>query len=187
MTNKIDMAWFMAEKQHQGQDYGPFTYMKHIKDCDVIFDELWSYANWLVNDELGHEYYIQDYLTDEEYIIVKASVRLHDSLEDGRISYNDIKLYFGVEIADTVYGVTDDTGRNRTERKNYARIKENRFSRIVKIIDRIANVTESKLTGSSMFKKYIKEYAGFKENISVQDPCPFEQLCWNRLNELLNK
>ena len=51
---------------------------------------------------------------------------LHDTLEDGDLSYNDIKKAFGFIIAEIVFAVTDELGRNRDERKakTYPKIRE---------------------------------------------------------------
>ena len=92
-----------------------------------------------IAEELGY---------DESIII---GTILHDTLEDTTLSYNDIKKAFGKEVAEIVYCVTDELGRNRNERKEktYPKIKANWKATVVKICDRIANITQS--------KKYNKE------------------------------
>lgn len=85
----------------------------------------------------------------------------HDSIEDCRLTYNDIKEKFGQEAGEIIYLCTQDKGRNRAERKSdvwYHNIKQNDLAVFVKLCDIIANVKYSLLTNSSMFKKYKAEY-----------------------------
>ena len=85
----------------------------------------------------------------------------HDSIEDARLSYNDIKSLFGELSAEIIYLCTENKGRNRSERKNdiwYNQLKTNNLAVFVKLCDIIANVKFSLLTNSSMFNKYKSEY-----------------------------
>lgn len=89
-----------------------------------------------------------------------AMAYLHDTIEDCRLTYNDIKKVFGYKIAEGVYALTNDKGKNRAQRAGdayYAGLKANELAHFVKICDRLANVEHSKATGSSMFYKYKKE------------------------------
>lgn len=90
---------------------------------------------------------------------------LHDTLEDCAISYNDIKEKFGETVADIVYCVTDELGKNRKERKRktYPKIASNEDAVIIKLADRIANLSNSQDTGHSMGKRYEKEYPDFRK------------------------
>src|SRR5574344_752894 len=47
---------------------------------------------------------------------VLSALWLHDTIEDCRITYNDLKAVFGTEIAEMVYAVTNNRGRTRSER-----------------------------------------------------------------------
>lgn len=138
MTLK-DKAFLVAEKAHSGQSYDIFSYMYHIRNVAEIAEA---------------------YSGDEEIVI--ASI-LHDVLEDTSLSYNDLSKYFGQEIAEIVYCVTDEVGRNRKERKTktYNKIKNNDKALIVKLCDRIANVRHSKLYNDNLFQMYKKEYPDF--------------------------
>lgn len=105
-------------------------------------------------------------LTDKEFILAKCAAYLHDTIEDARLTYNDIKKEFGEDIAEIVYAVTTEKGKNREERANekyYKGIAKNKVATFVKICDRIANVCHSKKEKSSMFKKYKKEHVHFKD------------------------
>ncbi len=78
----------------------------------------------------------------------------HDSIEDARLTYNDVKkvarqwmtdeqALMAVEI---VYALTNDKGRSRAERageKYYKGIRETPYAPFVKLCDRLANTTFS--------------------------------------------
>lgn len=108
---------------------------------------------------------------------------LHDVLEDTDVKYKQIYNEFGLEVAEVVYRVTDELGRNREERhiKTYPKIKECRLASIIKLCDRIANVEYSKETNSTMFRKYLREYEGFKQGIYVEG---IADSLWNHLDHL---
>jgi (p)ppGpp synthase/HD superfamily hydrolase len=92
----------------------------------------------------------------------------HDVIEDCRVSYNDVKNHLGQEVADIVYAVTNEKGKNRKERANdkyYEGIRNTPGAVFVKLCDRIANVQYSKMTGSRMFEMYKKENDHFIESL----------------------
>lgn len=85
----------------------------------------------------------------------------HDSIEDARLSYNDIKERFGELSADIIYLCTEHKGKNRDQRKPisfYTELAKNNLAVFVKLCDIIANTKFSLLTNSSMFYKYRQEY-----------------------------
>ena len=84
----------------------------------------------------------------------------HDLIEDTRTSYNDIRMFSNHRVADIIYAVTNEKGKNRKERANhkyYEGICNTEGAVFVKLCDRIANVQYSKLTKSSMFEMYKSE------------------------------
>lgn len=106
----------------------------------------------------------------------------HDIIEDGRTTYNDLRDMVNTEdfgnytaatmIADIVYCLTDEKGKNRSERKNekyYKELSENKYAVFVKLADIAANTLYSKLTGSSMYDKYKKEFPNFKEKVYIEE------------------
>lgn len=164
MTNK-ERALMVAEKAHSNQSYDIYPYMYHIRQVVKIAEEL------------GY---------DESIII--ASV-LHDTLEDTSLSYNDIKKAFGEEVAEIVYCVTDEFGRNRDERKEktYPKIQANWKATVVKICDRIANVSQSKEYSETLYKMYKKEHEMFCYKLmSKEHPYQETNKAWVRLNILLD-
>lgn len=85
----------------------------------------------------------------------------HDSIEDARLTYNDIKDKFDEKLAEVVFLCTEFRGRNRSERKPDAFYNEmitNRVAVFVKLCDIIANVKFSILTNSSMLNKAKTEW-----------------------------
>jgi len=103
-------------------------------------------------------------IREEDIELVYAVCWLHDTIEDCRVTYNDVKQEFGIEIAEGVYALTNEKGRNRKERANgkyYEGIRNTNVAAFVKICDRIANVKYSFESGSSMLKKYFDENEWF--------------------------
>ena len=104
----------------------------------------------------------------------------HDSIEDARLTYNDVtaiarkymtnqQAYLAAEI---VYALTNEKGRNRTERANekyYSGIRETPFAPFVKMCDRFANMSYSSMNKSRMIDVYKKELKHFLDCITVKD------------------
>lgn len=78
----------------------------------------------------------------------------HDSIEDARVTYNDVlkeaRRYMdeqhAVMAVEVVYALTNDKGRNRSERageKYYRGIRETPYAPFVKLADRLANLEYS--------------------------------------------
>lgn len=93
---------------------------------------------------------------------------LHDTIEDCRLTYNDIKEVAGDFTADIVYAVTNEKGKNRKERANekyYEGIRNTPYAIYVKLCDRLANVEYSVHTKSKMLDVYRKENESFLESL----------------------
>lgn len=157
-NKKIRESRLVAIKAHGNQDYdGIFPYEKHLED---VIDVL-RFFNF-----------------DNELYIVSGY--LHDTIEDGALSYNKIKEHFGVDVAEIVYCVTDEMGRNREERKSktYPKIKANTDALIIKLADRIANINHGGKVGM-----YKKEYQKFKEQLyNGDEKC---EKMWDYLDNML--
>lgn len=145
--DKINRAQMVAERAHATQQYDIYPYMFHINQVLNI------------SQQLGYDESIQ------------VACILHDTLEDSDLSYNDIKKNFGESIAEIVYAVTDELGRDRKERKlrTYHKIRANWKATVVKICDRIANVEHSKKYNKGMYDMYIKENMDFISNVYSGD------------------
>jgi (p)ppGpp synthase/HD superfamily hydrolase len=91
---------------------------------------------------------------------LEAAAWCHDTIEDCGITYNDLKAATSKLVADIVYGVSDEIGIDRTERrlKTLARTRQSPLCVMLKLCDLYSNTSFSKESGSGMFKKYKKEY-----------------------------
>lgn len=162
MHNLVIKSLSLASHYHDNQLYGKLPYIEHLLQVlDIII-----------------EYYPDDY-------ILQSSALLHDILEDTSCSYNDIVRNTNKEIADIVYDVTDELGKNRKERKlkTYPKIKSNKNAIIIKLADRLANVIQSIKTSSNLLNMYIKEYPEFKIQLYNTDDDTLE--LWFKLDSLL--
>lgn len=144
MTN-LERALLIAEKAHANQSYDIYPYMYHLK---MVLD---------IGQEMTH---------DEDLLI---GCVLHDIMEDCDLSYNDIKKAFNTRVAEIVYCLTDELGRNRKERKakTLPKIASNPDAVFVKICDRIANVSHSKSYNSDKFNMYKKENENFLSHMRI--------------------
>ncbi len=91
----------------------------------------------------------------------------HDSIEDARLSYNDVmKVARGfmtdnqaLMATEIVYALTNEKGRNRAERageRYYAGIRQTPYAPFMKLCDRVANITFS-CTGTDADNLRMKE------------------------------
>lgn len=156
-------AKLVAQVAHRGQIYDIYPYEKHLDDT-VNVVKRFGYAG--------------------DYII---AAYLHDSIEDGNLTYNKIKKAFGENVAELVLAVTDPSDcRSRKEKKDrvYQKIICYKDSLIIKLADRIANVEHSMRFGNSQkLKMYKEEYQEFKNKLSTGDFC---KPMWDHLDTLLS-
>jgi len=138
--NKYEFAKFFADIAHFKQMYGTHPYTYHLEQVEMVLNRFGF------ND-----------------VVLKISAWLHDIIEDTECSYGQIRHGFGEEIADIVYAVTNEMGRNRKERyaKTYPKIKANKKALVLKLADRIANIEQAKGTNSKYVEMYIREWPNF--------------------------
>lgn len=162
--------------------------------CDINSDELstdHSKIEWCIAKHRNTNHYYDQYLPYEFHLRMVAQVaddfmhlpenrwsdlKLacwgHDLIEDTRTSYNDCVKVLGEFVANIIYAVTNEKGRNRSERANddyYSLIRQTPGAVFVKLCDRIANVQYSKLTKSVMFDMYMKENLDFITRLNPQN------------------
>ena len=119
--------------------------------------------------------YVQKYINivpESQHDNMIKAAWLHDTIEDCRLTYNDIKSVAGEEVAEIVFALTNEKGRTRKERANgnyYAGIVNVPFARFVKLCDRLANVKYSKDTHSRMLEVYKKEHSDFINQLIPSD------------------
>lgn len=134
-------------------------------------------VNWV------HKYIGEVCVNEQDILPVYFAAFYHDSIEDARLSYNDVmkiarsqmdeeQAYLAAEI---VYALTNEKGRNRAERANekyFAGIRAIPYAPFVKLADRLANTSYafSKGTADSlrMSKVYREELPGFLEALKVE-------------------
>lgn len=129
------------------------------------------------------------------FFAAECACAAHDMLENiPELSYNNINskcslcfpFFTSKIIAEMVFAVTDDKGRNRKERHSerfWEGLKTTPGAVFVKLCDRIANVRFGILVGSDMVKMYKKEYAEFVEKLYDED----YMVMFDELNLLFNK
>lgn len=124
---------------------------------------------------------------DRETVLLAAYG--HDLIEDTRNNYNDVVHVLGHEVANIIYAVTNEKGKNRKERANYKYYEDIRntpYATFVKLCDRIANVQYSKMFGSSQFDMYKKENDGFIRALNWKNDYDAAVCFTNVFNELIN-
>lgn len=113
------------------------------------------------------------------------------AIEDTNRSYGDVKKRFGEEVAELVYAVTSELGRNRKERneKTYPKIRNNARATMLKLADRIANVEYGMASGGKN-DMYSSEFASFRAGIYSPEAvgiAPVLDLMWKYLEKILSK
>lgn len=145
-TNLIDSAQRFAMIAHDGQKYGTHPYSVHLLETYKVAEKF----------NLSEE--------------IKVACFLHDTLEDTDTTYLELKFRFGINVAELVYSVTDEQGRDRAERKQktYKKIVKNGMSAVfLKLCDRIANIENAIENNNSFLKMYLIEHESFKDGICV--------------------
>ena len=165
-----ERAMMFAEIAHSGQTYNDeVPYVYHVRKVVEVLKRFHSL------EPLSPE--------------LECAACLHDVLEDTNKSFNDIKERFGVRVAELVYTVTNELGRNRDERnaKTYPKIKGHQEATMLKLADRIANVEFGSANGG-MVDRYRKEYQKFKDGIRFPlDETPIITRMWAHLDSLLEE
>jgi (p)ppGpp synthase/HD superfamily hydrolase len=121
-------------------------------------------------------------IPEEEQGNILAGCWLHDVIEDCRETYNDVKKETNETVAELVYALTNEKGKNRKERANdkyYEGIRNTPYATFIKLCDRIANVEYSYATESRMFEMYCKENENFLARVG-------EDGAYNNVVEYLN-
>lgn len=161
----VTKARHFAQLMHASQCYGPeVPYVVHLEQ---VGDVLYSFG-----------------FMDETW---RSCGFLHDILEDTNCSYNDIASRFGTVVAERVYAVTNELGRNRKERndKTYPKLAQCRDGIILKLADRIANVSYGLQNGGKS-GVYADEFPGFAKALYHKDHTEAARM-WQYLARLLNK
>ncbi len=129
-----------------------------------------------------------DCIPPKERDDVLSACWLHDTIEDCRLTFNDIKEVAWLGVANIVYAVTNEKGKNRKERANdkyYELIRMTTYATYVKLCDRLANVQYSRDSRSKMFEVYKKENPAFLQSLFPKgNPQMYDMIIYD-LNLLL--
>lgn len=153
-------ARMVAVLAHSNQRYDDiFPYEKHLDD---VVDVLKRFG-------FSGKYIVAGYT--------------HDILEDTGFSFSKLKKYFGNDVGEIVYCVTDESGRTRKEKKvkTLPKTASNPDAIIVKLADRIANIEHG-----GKVDMYELEYAEFRGTLYLASPKEAGPM-WDYLDKLLKK
>lgn len=160
MESILSIARNFAYSKHnmpsESQRYGNLPYSVHL---EAVLSQAEKYMY---------------YIPEEKRDIIRISCLCHDLIEDTEVSEKILEEKFGPEVADIVYCVSNERGRDRKERnfKTYPKIWRNDLAIFVKLSDRLANTHNSKTTGHKLFDTYRKEYPVFKYALNVKGLYP---------------
>jgi (p)ppGpp synthase/HD superfamily hydrolase len=137
-----------ATNRHQkvNHKYGSKDYSFHL---NMVYEVAEKFI-YLVNEK------------EREHVLCGCWV--HDIIEVARETYHDVLENTNETIAELAYALTNEKGKNRSERANdkyYREMHETPNAVFIKFCDRIANMTHSKEQHSNMFEKYKKENENF--------------------------
>ena len=153
MNHKI-MAFAIEAHAKVNQDYDGHPYSVHL--C-MVFEQAMNFINYIPKQD--------------RYDVLNA-VWLHDTIEDCRLTYNDVLKISNAKVADLVYALTNEKGKNRKERANsnyYKGIRDLKYAVFIKLCDRLANVLYSRATDSTLFYVYRNENDEFLKNLFEED------------------
>lgn len=150
---------------------GTLPYVHHL---DMVVDEMRRYGHQVVTSA-------------DDVLPLLFGGYFHDSIEDARLSYNDVKRTAqrwmsdeqALMAAEIVYALTNDKGRTRAERAGehyYEGIRTTPYAPFAKLCDRLANVTHSVISGDAlndrMKKVYGEEMPHFVKSITAESDDP---------------
>lgn len=171
MYKSDKIKWIIDQHEstnHKYDDYLPYEF--HLRMVVQVYNE---FKDLLPKMMYTHEEEIHrgSWETfDDTLKVIELACWGHDLIEDTRVSFNDVKDVLdkfstnGSPVADIIYSVTNEKGKNRKERANekyYEGIRNTPGAVFVKLCDRIANVRYSKMIKSPMYEKYKKENEEF--------------------------
>lgn len=121
--------------------------------------------------------------TDEIRI---AAAWLHDTVEDTSVTIDDVRREFGNDVADLVWRLTDEDGKNRRERhaRTHAKIRGDTSALRIKLADRIANIESALEQRTTLYGMYRNEHVDFRADLYREGE--WEEM-WQRLDTLLGR
>ena len=174
---------YIAANQEKIHAIRDAAFALHASVGQTYNDHLpYSYHLGMVADA-AMQYGAEVVTEDQDILPVIFGAYYHDSIEDARLTYNDLmkvakqfmteaQAYIAAEV---VYALTNDKGRTRAERAGehyYAGIRTTPYAPFVKLCDRLANMTHS-FTASDggnhrMRTVYQQEWEHFRQSITTE-------------------
>ena len=111
---------------------------------------------------------------------ILTAALLHDLIEDTTVTYEEIKEISNESIAKMVKILSKEKGYKMSE--YIQRIKENKSTELIKLADRLHNLSEAKFCSEEFRKKYIKETEDWY--VDLAKDTIFEKDINKELNEL---
>jgi (p)ppGpp synthase/HD superfamily hydrolase len=148
------IEWVIAQHKntnHMYAEYLPYEY--HLRMVVGVFERFKHLVEEIKRED------------------VKMACFAHDTIEDTRVTYNDVKSALGTYVADLVYSLTNEKGKTRKERANdkyYEGIRLEKYGVFVKMCDRIANVEYSKMSGGRMFEMIGLLFGALQQRVALQ-------------------
>lgn len=170
VTGNVQLAERFAMKAHGDQKYGDeFPYVLHLRAVLAVA--------------------VRYGITDWRVLVLCL---IHDTGEDTPVTYEDVEMYFGTEVADAWTALSEPQEINgvKATRKQkhayaYPRIRGNWLAVTVKLCDRLAN-TEAGAGKVAMYRKEHPEFKRYFRDVEIPDEfkSAINQL-WVRLDAVL--
>jgi (p)ppGpp synthase/HD superfamily hydrolase len=140
--------------------------MEYAVDCHTTTNHRYDNQPYLIHLQMVYDFgcRFHSLLPADQVEAALAGCWVHDTIEDCRQTFNDVKKHCGETVAEIAYALTNEKGRNRKERANdkyYAGIRQAPGAAFVKLCDRLANVQYSLNKNSAMKEVYKKELDDF--------------------------
>ena len=145
----------------------------HDITCNQKYDDKPYSFHLKMVGELAEKYVRQVCYVEEHIIPIIFGAYFHDSIEDARMTYNDVlhtaskymNKYQAKIAADIVYALTNEKGHNRAERANekyWEGIRNTLYAPFVKWCDKFANakysIESDNKKMASLYKKEIPHF-----------------------------
>lgn len=144
---KIQEAYWFAYKKHEGQ-FRKFSKKPYI------------------THPLSTAYLVAQITSDEDLVIAAL---LHDTIEDTNTTYYEINLKFGDNVMYLVKELTIDNINTQLTKKEYLAQAMNYMSSdalLIKLCDRLHNISSLNLTPKNFFNYYIGETKYILSNLT---------------------
>ena len=156
--------------------------MEYAADCHIGTNQKYDTHSYTIHLKMVYDFGCKfaHLLNADEVDTALAACWTHDTIEDTRQTYNDVKKRCGEAVAEAVYAVTNEKGRTRAERANdkyYKGIRENEVATFVKLCDRLPNDPSTRDCTQRMLDTYRNEMPHFCQMIFNERFKPmFEEL-----------